>query len=47
MDITIAFCATKVEADALCDRLNSELENAEIAEINAHVARTMPDRAKE
>jgi len=47
MDATIEFCATKAEADALCNRLNSELEAAEIAEINAHVARTMPDRVKD
>lgn len=47
MDATIEFCATKTEADALCNRLNSELEAAEIGEINARVARTMPDRVKD
>jgi hypothetical protein len=42
MDATIDSCATKSEADALCNRLNSELEEAEIAEIHDQVARTMP-----
>jgi hypothetical protein len=46
MDATIEFCATKSEADALCNRLNSELEDAEIAEINVQVAKTMPDRVR-
>ena len=35
MGATIEFCAPKSEADALCNRLNSELEDAEIAENNA------------
>jgi hypothetical protein len=47
MDVTIEFCAPKLEADAPCNWLNSELEDAEIAEINAHVASIMPNRAKE
>jgi hypothetical protein len=47
MDATIESCATKSEADALCNRLNSELEEAEIAEIHVQVARTMPDRVKD
>jgi hypothetical protein len=42
MEATIEFRATKSEAEALCDRLNSELVDAEVAEINARVARTMP-----
>jgi hypothetical protein len=46
MEATIEFCATKSEADALCNRLKSELEDAEVSEINAQVARTMPDRVK-
>ena len=47
MDATIEFCATKSEADALCNWLNSELEEAEVAEVNAQVARKMPDRVKD
>jgi hypothetical protein len=31
IDATIESCSTKTEADALCDRLNSELGDAEIA----------------
>jgi hypothetical protein len=47
MEATIEFCATKWETDALFNRLNSELEDAEVAEINAQVAKTMPDRVKD
>jgi hypothetical protein len=47
MDATIEFCATQSEADAQCNRPNSELEDAEGAEINAQVARTMPNRVKD
>jgi hypothetical protein len=43
MEATIEFCATKSEADALCNRLNSELEDAEVSEM--HRLRG-PDRVK-
>jgi hypothetical protein len=47
MDATIEFCATKSEADALCNPLNTKLEDAEVADINAQVVRTMPHIVKD
>jgi len=46
MDATIKFCSTKEEAEALCDKLNFEVEEAEIAETNAWIAKHMPDRVR-
>jgi hypothetical protein len=47
MEATIEFRATESEADVLRNRLNSEFEDAEVAEINARVATTMPDRVED
>lgn len=46
MEATIEFRATMSEADALRNRLNSELEDAEVAEINTRVARTIRNRVE-